>query len=407
MSIQSRVSITGGRRIIAGLLLAITGMSAGMSAGCSDPRISLQEFLELQAHYDQMEASKSPEMLDSQAVANIDQGLGRYKAAPGDVLTLSVTGLEMASPFDALAVRVDREGNIELPTAGKVNVQGKELEDIEAAVRGAYVPKVYQDIVVHVTIAEPEQTRVLVLGAAGAPGLIGLRASERNLLYAIIGAGGATNSASGEVTLRRLRKPSEEVTLNLQTPEGLRAALALDPLENGDIVTVKAATPNTVFVGGLVNGPRPQLYPPGTRITVLQALAASGGLRTDLTPREGTLIRRMPDGHDVHVKLDLDRIASAQDPNITLLPGDVFWVPHTAETQVQEFIQKHFFFQSGVTATAGANYNYSMQAIDYGNSNAQDFNQSYNSASDPFGAFLNSLRSAAVPLSQPIVTPVP
>ena len=112
----------------------------------------------------------------------------------------------------------------------------------------------------------------------------------------------------------------------------MQAALSLDPLENGDIVTVHAATPNTVFVGGLVNVPRPQMYPQGVEMTVLQAIAGAAGLRTDVTPREATLIRRMPDGTDAHVRLNLDRITRGQDPNLVLAAGDILWVPDTLET---------------------------------------------------------------------------
>ena len=36
-------------------------------------------------------------------------------------------------------------------------------------------------------------------------------------------------------------------------------------------------------------------------------------------------------GHDVHVKLDLDRIQRSEDPDITLAAGDVLWVPFTLQ----------------------------------------------------------------------------
>jgi protein involved in polysaccharide export with SLBB domain len=264
---------------------------------------------------------------------------------------------------------VDHEGKIRLPTVGSLQVGGMELEDAEDAIRAAYVPKVFRDVAVHVGLMESDSTNVLVTGAVTAPGLVPLRRTERNLLFAIVGAGGVSEVASGEVTLRRLRPPGEVTTLPLTEPEGLKAALALDALEDGDIVTVHAATPNTIIVGGLVNAPRPQPYPPGVQMTVLQALAAAGGLRTDVTPREASLIRRMPDGQDVHVKLDLDRVTSGRDPNITLAGGDILWVPHTVETRVQDWINKNIFFRAGISTTATINYN--AQAFEYLNTNAE------------------------------------
>ena len=139
------------------------------------------------------------------------------------------------------------------------------------------------------------------------------------------------------------------MTLNLRDPKELRESLQLDPLENGDIVHVHAAKPNMIFVGGLVNAPMPQTYPLGTEVTILQALAAAAGLRTDIIPMEATLIRRV-NGKDVHVKLDLNRLTKGKDENIVLAAGDILWVPHTAGTRVHEFLNNTLYVQAGVSA---------------------------------------------------------
>jgi hypothetical protein len=194
--------------------------------------------------------------------------------------------------------------------------------------------------------------------------------------------------ASGKVTLRRIRCPGSELTMNLYDPEDMRTALCLPPLENGDMITVQAAVPNIIFVGGLVNAPQAQSYPPGVEITVLQAIAGSGGLRTDLTPREATLIRRMPDGNDVHVKLNLDRIFKGKDQNVTLAAGDILWVPFTCETFIQDWINQHLYIRGG----AAASVNYNVNGIEYLNRRAQQSGnyggQSMQDTYDPFG-FLN------------------
>jgi protein involved in polysaccharide export with SLBB domain len=236
-----------------------------------------------------------------------------------------------------------------------------------------------------------QTTDVFVNGAVGAPGLVPLRRTECDLLHAIVGAAGVSDIASGQVTLRRLRYPGEENTLDLSGPDGLRAALALDPLESGDVVTVEAAEPNSVYVGGLVNAPSPQLYPPGVQVTFLQAIAAAGGLRTDIFPREGTLIRRMPNGTDLHVKLDLDRLKTGQDPNFMLAAGDILWVPDTLATRVQDFINQNFFFRAGVSA----NVTYNVSGIEF--LNRQDMqasgisnNQNSSGSFNPFQLLNNN-----------------
>jgi len=330
----------------AGLCLGVVIVGA-LNLGCADHRISLQEFLQMQEQVGRAPATQPVQV----PVAVIDKSLGPYRVGPGDVLSVTVVVPGQTEPTVPMPVRVNRKGEIDLPLAGSIKVAGLELEDVENAVREAFVPKVYRAAAVHVSVTVPETTNVLVIGAVTAPGLVQLSRTQRNLLFAIHTAGGATDLASGLVTLRRLRQPDKPVTLNIRDPEGLKQALTLPPLENGDIVTVHAATPNMVFVGGLVNAPQPQAYPTGVQMTVLQALAASGGLRTDVTPREATLIRRMPDGRDVHVKLNLDRIMKGKDPNITLAAGDILWVPDTLETRVQDWFNRNIFLRAGVVVT--------------------------------------------------------
>ncbi len=357
--------------------LALLTLVAG---GCApDHRISMGEFLDMQ----RMDATQKQDVALQDAPADLDRKLGRYAVGMGDVLMVSVRRPNGDAPDVPVTVRVDRNGQIDLPVTGKLTVADKELEDVEDLIQQAYVPAVYREAVVLVELLSADPTNVILVGAITEPGLVPLRRTERNLLFAIQGAGGITEFASGDVTLRRIRHPAEELTLDLTDPIELQAALNLEPLQNGDIVHVHAASPNTVFVGGLVARAAPQSYPPGAGINILQALAAAGGLRTDLTPRDGTLIRRMSDGTDAHVKLDMDRLAMGSDPNIDLLPGDILWVPHTVETRIQEFLNRNIFMRAGVSvnySVTGIEFmnRSSLQSGRYGGGDLQD-------AYDPFG----------------------
>lgn len=367
-------------------------------AGCDDHRISLAEFLEMQENACDQATAPAPAEMEDVAHTLIERRLGPYKIGESDVLTVTLTGADDATLFPLVQVRVDREGEVDLPIIGAVNVADMELQDVEDTIHGAYVPHVVKDASVHVELIRPDYTNVLVVGAVTIPGLVQLTRTQRDMLHAIVTAGGVTDFASGEATLRRLRDPNGKVTLTLTEPAGLRDALALEPLEDGDIVTVHAAVPNTIFVGGLVNGPLPQTYPPGVEMTVLQAIAASGGLRTDVTPREATLIRRLPDDNDVHVKLNLDRITTGKDANIVLAAGDILWVPHTIETRIQDWINRNLFVRAGISATAGANYN--ATALEYMNSKAErasnNFFQTTPSIQDTFDPFGSLLRNTAI-----------
>ncbi len=359
------------------------GLALVLCAGCAEHRITLEEFLGKQ----ELRAGKFAVPSEREQIAAkdlVDRQLGPYRVGPADVLLVTLTGVDDAALLVPIQVRVDRNGEVDLPLVGAISLSELELEDVEDRIKEAFVPAVFRDAVVYVDLVSPEQTQVLVTGAVSMPGLVPLRRTDRNLLYAVVGAGGTSELASGRVTLHRVRRPNEEVTLDLTDARQLQAALALEPLENGDIVTVHAAMPNTVFVGGLVAAPHPQVYAAGVKMTVLQVLAAAGGLRTDIHPKEGTLIRRMPGGHDEHVLLNLDRIARGEDRNIMLEPGDILWVPHTLETRIQDFIQKNVFMRAGITAT------YSVTGIEFMNrTNIQNIRGGTGAALedtfDPFG----------------------
>ncbi|HWL95243.1 MAG TPA: polysaccharide biosynthesis/export family protein [Phycisphaerae bacterium] len=277
-----------------------------------------------------------------------------YRIGAGDVLRVSLTGLTgiemLMEPTEVLA-RVNRRGEITLPMVGPVKVVDREIEDVEQAIYEAYVPKFVSSLGLSVEVHEYKSTDVVVVGAALLPGLIKLNREQRDVLHAVVLAGGMSDLASGQIVLQRVRSPREKLELNIRNTHHLKTAMALEPLESGDVVTVVAAQPNTVFVGGLVTTPGPKEFPPGTRINALQALAAGGGVIENLFPSEATLIRRMPTGEDLFVRLDLNKTRCGEDPNVVLAAGDILWVPETHGTRIMDFVNRTFFLRAGMTVT--------------------------------------------------------
>ncbi|MBN2560124.1 MAG: polysaccharide biosynthesis/export family protein [Phycisphaerae bacterium] len=319
-----------------------------IAAGCADPRISIHEFVEMQ-----QDAAAQPTTQPSDRTFDVwaKHAFVPYRAGPSDVLGVALTGLNEPTETIVLQARVNRDGEISLPMVGTVNVGDRELEDVERAIEAAYVPAIVKAVSVNVEVVSYHTTDVLVTGAVTTPGLIPLRRTQRDLLHAVANAGGVSYDASGQITLKRVRRPAEGITLNVLDPIELEAAFSLEPLESGDVILVEAATPNQVFVGGLVRAPGPKLFPRGTQVNLLQVLASSGGVATEVAPSEATLIRRMPDGRDVQVKLDLDRLQRGEDPNIMLAAGDILWVPETIGTRTVDFFNRNIFFRAGFTAS--------------------------------------------------------
>lgn len=354
-------------------------------AGCqgTDHRISIDDFVAMQKA-----PPKPTPPSKEESTRRVSQAFTPLRVGPGDVLSVRMIGADGREIYSTLNARVDREGKISLPNIAPIRVKDMELEDVEGAIRAAYVPNVHREMVVHVEPVQFKTTDVLVVGAVTAPGLVSVTRTQRDMLHAIVGAGGVSDIASGVATLRRLRDPAKEETYNLTDPVQLQAALATDSLQDGDVIEVAATEPNNIYVGGLVLRAGAQPYPAGSGVTMLQALAAAGGVRTDVFPKEGTLIRHLPDGRDVQVKLNLDRLARGEDPNLTLAAGDILWVPETFGTRFMQFVNSNIFFRAGVSV------NYNVSGVEYLNRQRQQAaglagrSSSLQDSFDPLG-FLN------------------
>jgi protein involved in polysaccharide export with SLBB domain len=383
-----------------GVMICMALAACLLTFGCKhDSRISFREFGELQKRSETRDSIPPPSTPSASAVSPssaVDEGIRPYRVGPGDMLVVTVAGYELNIP-SPVRTRVSRDGDLLLPTVGAVRVTGLELEDVERAIRKAFVPTVVKDLVVTVDVENFHATHVLVRGAVSAPGLIPLRRTESNLLFAIASAGGVSQAASGRATLRRVGHPMGDQTFDLTHPPELDRALAAQPLEDGDIIEVEAAEPNTVYVGGLVQAPGPQTYPSGVRLTYMQVLAAAGGPRMDLRTKWGTLVRRMPDGQDVQVKLDLNRLASGHDENFRMAGGDILWIPHTTSTRVQEWVNRNIFFRAG----ASANVSYNVTGSEYLNRRGDQgggVNNLENSF-DPYGFLRRNAILQSIPTS--------
>jgi len=366
-----------------------------VAAGCSEPGLMpLDEFVAMQK---QQRIARAEETQQMPMPQNLDRYLARYRLSVNDLLDVVLTGIEgPQTGISTYRVRVNNNGEIDLPLVGSVKVGDMELTEAEDAVQAAYVPQFVKNTTVNIQVVQPDLTNVVVAGAATVPGVVPLFKNQRNILYAVAAAGGVSPTASGVVELTRVRKPNQKETFDLGNPIGLAAALEAGPLESGDIVQVVPAAPNTIFVGGLVNAAGVQVFPNGVPYTLLQVLASAGGLRPDVLPHEGRMIRHMPDGTDVRVKLNLDRIMRGVDPNIELAAGDILWVPDTLETRLIDFVNRNLFFR------AGYSFVYTQSGSDFINSAAQRqaFNNNLQQSFDPLGflnrnASLNALQQGA------------
>ncbi len=305
--------------------------AALLSVGCRTHKITVDEFLARQAEV----PAPEPVSVDTGAIQLTE--IKPYGVGVGDVLSITMYGVEERYKPTLISSRVNKAGEIILPLVGRLNVRGKALIDIEQIIVDAHTPDLVKDIAVFVELVGPENTTVVVTGAAEHPGLVSLRQNERNLLYALAHSGGFGPTASNLVELRPIHSDRPVIEYDLTNIDDIRRALLAPPLHSGDVIHVASADTSAVYITGLANAPGPIAVPRGSEIPLTQAIAAAGGLNELLRIKKATLIRRLPDGEKVSVDINLKKVYSGEEPELAMVSGDILQIPHTVDTRFQDW----------------------------------------------------------------------
>lgn len=228
----------------------------------------------------------------------------------GDLIRISVYG----SPDLGLETRVAENGTITFPLVGNVKVGGLPVSAAEKKLAsllesGGFLRKAQVNIVV--TALQSQQ--VSVLGQVNRPGRYPLD-TRRSVLDMLAQAGGIAVDGSETVVLIRKHgdKPTKESIDIVEMMQSGNVARDID-VESNDIIFVERAP--RFYVYGEVQ--RPGTLRLERSMTVLQALAASGGLTQRGTERNIRIKRR-----DAGGKL---QVIDAK-PDDLVKPDDVVYV---------------------------------------------------------------------------------
>ena len=234
-----------------------------------------------------------------------------YILGTGDVIKVTVYQV----PDLSVEARISELGQITFPLLGSVTVGGSTptgvQEKIAKALReGGFVLKPQ----VIVSILQVKSNLVSILGQVGKPGRYPIETVNTKVSEIIAAAGGILPGGSDVVTLVGTRN-EKPVRLEIDVPAILQAGKnELDVnVINGDIIYVAVAP--TAYIYGEVQ--RPGVFPIERGMSVLQALAHSGGVTPRGTERGMRVHRR--DSKGVVQILDL-KMADIVEP------GDVIYV---------------------------------------------------------------------------------
>lgn len=208
-----------------------------------------------------------------------------YRLGPGDELQIKGWG---SVDIDVRAV-VDRNGQINIPRVGTVNMAGVSSSQATEVVRNA-VGRYYRDFQLSVTLGQLRGMTVYVVGQARSPGAYSL-SSTSTLVSALFASGGpGPNGSLRHVQVKRGDRVVTELDLYDFLARGNKAADV--KLQDGDTIVIPPAKGFVALIGKVAT---PAVYElAGEQDTIGNLLALAGGLPVVADPKRAYLERMDP-----------------------------------------------------------------------------------------------------------------
>ncbi len=249
-----------------------------------------------------------------------------YVIGKEDLLEMGV----FQQPDLTRTVRVSGDGTISLPLLGVVPLEGLTTTQAEKALRDLLSDRYLNDPQVWVFVKEAKSKKISVVGAVEKPGTLEMLGS-RTLLEAISEAGGLTHQAGKELHVLRADPSGATTRIDIDLDDLMihgNPELNI-PLQAGDVLNVPIDRILHVYVDGAVRKPGEVEYKASRPLTLLQAIAAAGGLSERASQKGIVLIRTHEGGAQEAIKVDLKAVRKGKQDNFVLESGDSIYVPET------------------------------------------------------------------------------
>src|SRR5712692_4507684 len=259
-----------------------------------------------------------------------------YLLGPDDQLEISGPELtELANK----PLRVDSDGNIEVPLGGRVYVAGLTAQQTEQEVNKVLSKYIRQPQIV-VSIAEVRSQPVSIIGAVNTPGVHQVQ-GHKTLLEMLALAGGIRPDAGYSVRITRqldwgcIPLPGAEVDasgrfsvaqLNLK-----KILEAKDPQQNiqilpHDVISIPKA--EMVYVIGEVRRSGGFVLGEHQSISVLQALSLAEGLNATADARHARILRLKQEADQrEEVSVNVKDVLTGKKPDVPLQGNDILFIP--------------------------------------------------------------------------------
>jgi polysaccharide export outer membrane protein len=265
-----------------------------------------------------------------------DQVRSTYLLGPDD--SVDISGPELTEVANK-PVRIDSDGNIQVPPAGHVHVAGLTVQQAEQALNKALSTYIRQPQVA-VTITELRSQPVSVLGAVNAPGIHQVQ-GHKTLLEMISLAGGIRPDAGYSIRITRQQDwgciPLPGAALDSSgrfsvAEVNLKKIMeAKNPEENiqifpHDVISVPKA--EMVYVIGEVKRSGGFVLGEHQSISVLQALSLAEGLNGGADTRHARILRLKRDADQrEEMPVDVKGVLNGKKPDVPLRGDDILFIP--------------------------------------------------------------------------------
>lgn len=244
---------------------------------------------------------------------------------PGDLLSISVFD---TSEFSG-TMRVGNEGNIALPLVGSLHVAGLTAPTAAKLISDRLVEGNFlKNPQVSVSFVDFINQSALVLGDVAKPGPVPILGTRT--LWEIIGAAGGINpTAANKVIIIHRSDPAHPLELPIDWSKNL-AQQPNPTISLGDTVEVPQA--GLVYVVGEVG--RQGAYPIlREKMTVLQAITYSGGIKYTSKASETRLMRNTANGRQIS-KVDIPGMLKGKVADFALQDDDLLFIPNSVSKVV-------------------------------------------------------------------------
>ena len=266
-------------------------------------------------------------------------GARAYVLGSDDAISVHVVDLAELNSKALGAIRIDHEGNIRLPLAGRIHAAGLTVEQLEHEIAGR-LSGIMNNPEVSVSVVEFRSHPVSVLGAVRNPGVY--QVTGRKTLFEVLSlAGGLNQDASNTIKITRLasagRLPLSTATsesggefyvaeLNVKNVmEAKSPEENIDVLPN-DVITVPKA--DLVYVVGAVrkSGGFPLLEK--EQISVLQAVSLAEGLDRVAAAKNARILRQASPGAErTEMRVNVQEILDGRAKDVALQANDILFIP--------------------------------------------------------------------------------